>query len=189
MESPGRWPMDLKSHSLPFVNNYAVTVVGHDRPGIVADVTGALATHGGNIEDSSMTLLRGYFAWTLVVALDTDIATVESTLAPLEQAHLKIAVVELAPEVSASAAPTHWLSVHGSDRPGIVSAVTAVVAGVGGNITDLTTRLAGTLYVVLADVFLPPGVDIDSLSQQLLDVATELGVDVSLRVADDDDVL
>ena len=73
--------MDLKSHSLPLVNIYAVTVVGHDRPGIVADVTGALATHGGNIEDSSMTLLRGYFAWTLVVALDTDIATIESTLA------------------------------------------------------------------------------------------------------------
>ncbi len=181
--------MDLKSHSLRLVNIYAVTVVGHDRPGIVADVTGALATHGGNIEDSSMTLLRGYFAWTLVVALDTDIATIESTLAPLEQTHLKIAVVELTQEVGGSQTATHWLSVHGSDRPGIVSAVTAVVAGVGGNITDLTTRLAGTLYVVLADVFLPPGVDVESLTQQLLDVAAELGVDVSLRVADNDDVL
>ena len=43
--------------------------------------------------------------------------------------------------------------------------------------------------MVLADVFLPPGVDVESLTQQLLDVAAELGVDVSLRVADNDDVL
>ena len=37
----------------------AVTVLGHDRPGIIAEVTGALAALGGNLEDSSMTLLRG----------------------------------------------------------------------------------------------------------------------------------
>ena len=138
--------MDLKSHSLPLVNIYAVTVVGHDRPGIVADVTGALATHGGNIEDSSMTLLRGYFAWTLVVAPDTDIATIESTLAPLEQTHLKIAVVELTQEVGGSQTATHWLSVHGSGPPGNCVRSDGCGGGVGGNITDLTTRLAGTLY-------------------------------------------
>lgn len=181
--------MDLKSNSVPSVNSYAVTVVGHDRPGIVAGVTGALATHGGNIEDSSMTLLRGYFAWTLVVSLDADLETVEKTLAPLAESNLKIAVIELAPEVAGSQTATHWLSVHGSDRPGIVSAVTAVVADAGGNITDLTTRLAGTLYVVLADVFLPPGADADALVQQLAAVSAELGVDVTLRVADNDDVL
>ena len=37
----------------------AVTVLGHDRPGIVADTTAALAGLGGNLEDSTMTLLRG----------------------------------------------------------------------------------------------------------------------------------
>lgn len=181
--------MHLKSNSVPSVNSYAVTVVGHDRPGIVAGVTGALATHGGNIEDSSMTLLRGYFAWTLLVSLDADLATVETTLAPLAEPNLKIAVIELAPEVTGTQAATHWLSVHGSDRPGIVSAVTAVVASAGGNITDLTTRLAGTLYVVLADVFLPPGVDVAVLEQQLAAVSAQLGVEVTLRVADNDDVL
>ena len=42
--------------------SFAITVVGHDRPGIIAEVTGALADLGGNLEDSSMTLLRGHFA-------------------------------------------------------------------------------------------------------------------------------
>lgn len=166
-----------------------MTVVGHDRPGIVANVTGALAQLGGNIEDSSMTLLRGHFAWTLIVALDAEPAGVDSTLAGLRQDDLKIAVVELSPDVPSLHAPTHWLSVHGSDRPGIVSAVTREVAVVGGNITDLTTRLSGTLYIVLADVFLPTGSDFAALQSRLAEVASELGVDVTLRVADDDDVL
>ena len=37
----------------------AVTAIGADRPGIVAAVTGVLVEHGANIEDSSMTILRG----------------------------------------------------------------------------------------------------------------------------------
>ncbi len=171
------------------VKTFGVTVVGHDRPGIVADVTGALAQLGGNIEDSSMTLLRGHFAWTLVVVLDAQFAAVDSTLDGLRENDLKIAVVELPGEVPPLHPPTHWLSVHGSDRPGIVSAVTREVALVGGNITDLTTRLAGNLYVVLADVFLPEGSDVEGLQSRLAAVAADLGVDVRLREADEDDVL
>ena len=37
----------------------AITVLGHDRPGIIAETTGVLADLGLNLEDSTMTLLRG----------------------------------------------------------------------------------------------------------------------------------
>ena len=40
---------------------HAVTVLGHDRPGIIAETTGRLAGLGLNLEDSTMTLLRGHF--------------------------------------------------------------------------------------------------------------------------------
>jgi len=171
------------------VKSYGVTVVGHDRPGIVADVTGALAELGGNIEDSSMTLLRGHFAWTLVVTLDATPDEVDAVLIPLRAADLRLAAVELPTDVGPTVRPTHWLSVHGGDRPGIVSAITREVAVDGGNITDLTTRLAGSLYIVLADVSLPESADVEALQRRLTAVATELGVDVTLRVADEDDVL
>ena len=46
---------------------FAVTVLGHDRPGIIAATTEGLAGLGLNIEDSTMTLLRGHFAMMLVV--------------------------------------------------------------------------------------------------------------------------
>ena len=57
----------------------AVTVVGDDRPGIVAAVTGALSVAGANLEDTSMTILRGHFVMTLVVAAQAA-ATVEQAL-------------------------------------------------------------------------------------------------------------
>ncbi len=56
----------------------AVTVIGRDRPGIIAEVTGVMAGLGGNLEDSSMTLLRGHFTWTLIV----DIVDLSPTSSP-----------------------------------------------------------------------------------------------------------
>ena len=163
-------------------------MVGHDRPGIVADITGALGSHGGNIEDSSMTLLRGHFAWTLIVDLHASLAEVDATVEPLRAPELLISVVELPVEAIEPDAPTHWLNVHGSDRSGIVSAITREIAAVGGNITDLSTRLVGSLYVVSADVTLPPNNDDRLLIRSLSTVAAELGVEVSLRPVDDVDL-
>ena len=47
---------------------HAITVLGHDRPGIIAETTGRLADLGLNLEDSTMTLLRGHFAMMLICA-------------------------------------------------------------------------------------------------------------------------
>jgi glycine cleavage system transcriptional repressor len=96
-------------------------------------------------------------------------------------------VPDLAPAPPASGS-AHLLSVHGADRPGIVGALTSVVAAAGGNVTDLTTRLAGDLYVLVADVELPDGTDVDALTGALHEVAERLGVDVALRPADTDEL-
>ena len=47
---------------------FAVSVFGRDRPGTVAAVTRVLADARCNLEDTSMTILRGHFAMMLVVA-------------------------------------------------------------------------------------------------------------------------
>ena len=57
---------------------YAVTVVGRDRPGIIAETTNRLAGLGLNLEDSTMTLLRGHFAMMLVCAGDAEEADIET---------------------------------------------------------------------------------------------------------------
>ena len=125
----------------------AVTVIGRDRPGIIAEVTGVLAELGGNLEDSSMTLLRGHFTWTLIVDIDTSADQLQSRLAPLAADELVVSVLPVGPEEVHGGQPGYVLSVHGADRPGIAPGVTSTLAAHGGNITDLSTRLGhGGMY-------------------------------------------
>jgi len=164
----------------------AITVIGQDRPGIVADVSEALARLGANLTDSTMTRLRGHFTWTLVCS-GPGAAEVEAALGPLAaDGRLLATVREVGAEVGAApAGEPHLMSVHGADRLGIVAAVTRVLAEVGGNITDLTTRLSGPLYVLVAEVDLPPGTA-ESVAKRLAEVAAGLDVEVTLRTAEMD---
>src|SRR5512144_1513233 len=50
--------------------HYAVTIIGKDRPGIVAGATEVLYRLGCNIEDSSCTMLGGEFAMILIISHD-----------------------------------------------------------------------------------------------------------------------
>jgi glycine cleavage system transcriptional repressor len=163
------------------VHELAITVIGPDRTGIVADVAEALAEVGANLTDSTMTRLRGHFAMTLVCTGPTA-AEAEAALEPLAGVLTTVRKVEPGADAGGSGEP-YVVSVHGADRLGIVSAVTRVVAGAGGNITDLSTRLSGTLYVLIAEVDLPAGAA-DELAERLAVAAAELGVEVTLRRAE-----
>ncbi|MCY7397192.1 MAG: amino acid-binding protein [Nocardioides sp.] len=169
---------------------HAVTVLGHDRPGIIAETTDRLADLGLNLEDSTMTLLRGHFAMVLVCAGDADAAAIEQALTPLgADGSLTVTVREVPQEEPAPGMGTPWvLSVHGGDRPGIVSGVVAEVARVGGNITDLSTRLAGELYLLVAEFDLPSSADPGALDAAIRAVATSMGVGATLRAAEADEL-
>ncbi|HET9516945.1 MAG TPA: ACT domain-containing protein [Actinoplanes sp.] len=168
------------------MDELAITVIGPDRTGIVADVAEALSGLGANLTDSTMTRLRGHFAMTLVCT-GPSVESVEQALAPLgADGRLLTTVRSVAPEQdrAASGAP-YLVSLHGADRLGIVAAITRVVAAAGGNITDLTTRLSGALYVLVAEVDVPAGVA-DELAARLAEAAAGLGVEVTLRPAEPD---
>lgn len=168
----------------------AVTVVGSDRPGIVAAVCRALFELGCNLEDATSTILRGHFSMMLVVRppAGVDATRVEE--------HLRAAGDPLGLVVSArpiqeadahTAAPTHMVSVYGADRPGIVFRVADVLARDGSNITDLTSRLIGSeeqpVYAVMMEVAVS---DPEALAGALDELRDELGLDVSLRPLDAD---
>jgi glycine cleavage system transcriptional repressor len=168
----------------------AITVIGHDRPGIIAETTRILAGLGLNIEDSTMTLLRGHFAMMLICAGESGSAEIEASLAPMtEDGSLNVSVREVPEEGGHEAVgSTYVLTVHGGDRAGIVSTVASEVARVGGNITDLTTRLSGELYVLVAEVDLPADCDVKGLQAALRRAGEDLGVGVSLRLMESDDL-
>ncbi len=63
-----------------------ITVLGSDRSGIVAAVTGVLAEHDANILDISQTILQGIFTMTMLVDLggtDVSFAEMQSQLSEL----------------------------------------------------------------------------------------------------------
>jgi glycine cleavage system transcriptional repressor len=161
----------------------AVSAVGLDRPGIIAGVAERLAAHGANLTDSRMAILRGHFAITLIVegverdALAADLETLDM----LET----WAIAEVAEAGDAPRSePNATVSVHGADHPGIVAAVTRVLADAGVNVCDLQTRLAGALYVMIMDVAIPPGTE--GLDDRLKAVAAEQDVTITLRPSEPD---
>ena len=63
-----------------------VTVIGKDKPGIIAAVSSLLAKHAINIEDISQTVLRGNFTMVMLVSFENsnmDVAALASVAAPL----------------------------------------------------------------------------------------------------------
>jgi glycine cleavage system transcriptional repressor len=165
---------------------FAVTVIGRDRVGIVADVAGRLAALGANLTDSSMTLLRGHFAMTLVCTAQASADRLREVLGDLGGGGLLVNVSEVGgDETSTKSGSSYVVSVYGADRLGIVAAVARAIAAAGGNITDLSTRLTGTLYVLVAEVDLPPGVA-GELSKRLEELGRTLEVEVSLRATEAD---
>ena len=136
-----------------------------------------------------MTLLRGHFAMTLICAGEADVAQIESALQPLVNGSLDVTVREVPEEPELPPlGSTYLVTVHGADRLGIVARLASVIAEAGGNITDLTTRLAGTLYVLLAEVDLPRSADVEALQARLAGVSAELGVDTSMRLIENDEL-
>ena len=171
------------------MTSLAITVVGHDRPGIIAQAAEVLSQCGMNLEDSSMTLLRGHFAMTLICAGEADTDQIEAALQALVDDSLDVTVREVPEEPDLPPlGSTYLVTVHGADRLGIVARLASVIAQAGGNITDLTTRLSGTLYVLLAEVDLPRSADVTALQARLAEVSAELGVDTSMRLIENDEL-
>jgi predicted amino acid-binding ACT domain protein len=84
------------------------------------------------------------------------------------------------------------VSVHGADRPGIVHAVTAALAEVGGNVVDLSTHLVGErsnpVYVMTIRALLPAGREGEDAAERVVGAARDLGVHCSVH-RDDADLL
>lgn len=164
---------------------HAVTAVGADQPGIIAQVTGVLLEHAGNIEDSSMTILGGQFAMMLLVETPASAGTIEEALEPVAaDLGLVVSVREIG-EGASSPPPTHLLSVYGSDRPGIVHGATAALAELGVNVNDLATRvLEGeqAVYAMMLEIALPDGVG-DQAAADAVSARLE-GVEVSIHPLD-----
>ena len=171
--------------------HFAVTIISKDRPGIVADVTEVLYRLGCNIEDSSCTMLAGDFAMILIVSHEKPYPKtrlVDEFRLLHERTGLAIHVRSLSEEEICPVTEEGELcliSVYGSDQPGIVYRVTRELANRRVNITDLNTRLIGTIeepvYVLMLEAILPTGMTVEDAEQLLETIKKELNVEIGVR--------
>ena len=174
------------------MGHFSVSVVGKDRPGIVAEVSRILFTLGCNIEDSTCTILSGQFAMILVV-YHPAMSKVSELSPSFEQVRgqmgLMVTIHSLKDEEVVHekrfAGHPHIISVYGADRPGIVYSVAKELADRKVNITDMTTQVVGSkerpVYVMVLEADIPDEVDMGELEAVFERIKKEIGVSISLR--------
>jgi len=176
----------------PEVLHYAVSVVGKDRPGIVAGITEALFRLGCNIADSSCTMLAGEFAMILIISHPKPFnkTRLQDELKPVcEELGMSMVVRTLHGDEAIrkeSEGEICLISVYGADQPGIVYRVTRELAQLGINITDLATKLIGTeedpVYVMMLEASVPDGETPEKVEKMLENLKKELNVEIGVRI-------
>ncbi|MBE7422384.1 MAG: glycine cleavage system protein R [Zoogloeaceae bacterium] len=161
-----------------------LTVIGADRPGLVGELSAAIAAHQGNWLESSMSHLAGQFAGIVRVAVPaTQAEALKSALGKM--AALKV-MAETAGEKSAPAGRRLKLALVGHDRIGIVREVSQVLARHAVNVEKLETHTASapmsaeTLFHAQAELQAGAGLDARALKAELERISDELMVDITL---------
>lgn len=169
---------------------FALTIIGRDRPGIVAQVTEILYRLGFNIADSSCSILGGQFSMILIISNPgvTSKDQFEEDFRHLEETNLSVFIRtmkpggEIRPDLQGEQC---MISVYGSDKPGIVYQVAKVLGEHQINITDLNTKLIGSpdkpVYVMMIEAVLPVDIEIENLETWMKDLKQQLQVDISVR--------
>ena len=173
---------------------FILSVVGKDRPGIVADVSEVIYGCGGNIEDSSMSLLRNHFALLLLFFTEREEVNqkLASDLKRLEREknltifYSPITLEEAHPMAKEQADPFK-ITTSGVDHAGIVFKVCRLLVDHGINIVDMETRRvlsaeSGTpLFEMDIDIEVPRSISEQGLREDLHHLANALMIDLVLR--------
>ncbi len=173
---------------------FILSAMGKDRPGIVADVSEVIYECGGNIEDSSMSLLRNHFALLLLFSTEREEVNqkLSSTLKRLEWE--KKLTVFYSPITFEEAYPKgeeqtdrFKITTSGVDHAGIVFKVCRLLADRRVNIIDMETRRvlsaeSGTpLFEMDMGIGIPRSISEQGLREELHRLADQLRIDLVLR--------
>jgi len=176
---------------------FAMSAIGRDRPGIVADLAELIYECDCNLEDSSMTILGSEFA--VLLLLTGEGADVESHLSAAckrveweKRLTVFFRPLDAAPPGYGATPPRRRfeLQATGVDKAGIVARVARCLADVGINITHMATQsrpepLSGTpMYNMQIRMDAPAGVDEPVLRRALEGIATLLHVEITLQPID-----
>ncbi len=160
-----------------------LTIIGPDRPGIVDAVSATIASAQGSWQKSRFARLADHFAGIVEVTVPSAAAS-GLTTALQALPGLSVTVTPATLEALPTPARVAHFSFVGQDRPGLVQALSRVLAAAAVNVAELETRtflapMSGvSVFEAEAEVHLPAGLDVAQLTAQLETVARDLVVDI-----------
>jgi len=171
-----------------FEHAYVLDVMSDDHPGIVAAVTEAVESLGGNIDACSQTVLGGYFTLIMIVSLPQPIQP-ECLAEKVRQSGTSnspfqvLARPRRLPENRQLKTPLDRfvITAFGKDQPGIVRRFSQYLAGKDINIVDLYGDRTGDDFVLIGQLQVPQWCDIRMLQADLEQMGQELGFTVKLQ--------
>jgi glycine cleavage system transcriptional repressor len=173
------------------MNKVIVSVLGHDRPGIVAAVTNILFEYNCNIENVSQPILKTEFAGSFIIAMPPDL-TQEELRQALNEAlaamnmhiHLESVLEQQTSLVSSNAEP-FIITTKGPDRKGLVASISAIIARYGVNITNLQAVFKGGNEpgnnIMIYEVDIPVDIDRKEFYRTLREKAEALALSISIQ--------
>jgi glycine cleavage system transcriptional repressor len=168
-----------------------ISLVGKDRPGIIAAASKLLFRQGCNIENVSQTILQSMFAGMFIVSIPSQSSienlcdSLEAGLSPMD---LDVQAKPLSTETldaGMGRCEPFVITTIGPDRKGLVAAVTEVLARYQVNVTNLQAVFEGgddpTGNIMIYEVDVPDETDQAQLSEDLKKRAQQLGLDISIQ--------
>lgn len=169
-------------------NLFAVTLIASDRPGIVAGVSKVFFENNFNIEDSSSTLLQGFFSAIFIINCTEGRTTedVKKLFSAFEkEMDVEVYVQSIKEPVTKPDGEHYVVSVYGSDKPGIVHRVAEYLSDKKINIMDLQTKVAGSktspIYIMVLEIIVEKDAGADGWEDDLKKLSREMGTDVNIR--------
>ena len=159
-----------------------LTLVGEDRPGIVAKITTALFEQGINLGETSMIRLGGNFTIMMMISSEKDSEAIDQSIGTIvDSMDLCMHLDPIEGHLHQHIVPNITVRVSGADKAGIVSSVTTALFENGFNILDLTSDVAGSndkpVYIMMIEGYSDKSWE---ELQQVINEAVMEGVDVSV---------
>jgi glycine cleavage system transcriptional repressor len=168
------------------MKDYILSVMSQDRVGIVRDVSSAIAGLDGNITHLSQTVMRGYFTLIISAEMPDERTQLEIRQSVERSGGVGEFEVSVRPFVEAvpcenCASERFTLSMQGRDQKGIIAHTTSYLAQCQVNVEDFYSYVHQGMLLMLAQVSLPVGTDLESVQTGLEQVGTEFGLVVNLQ--------
>ena len=168
-----------------------ISVLGQDRPGIIAKVSNALFKKECNIENVSQTILQSEFSGIFIASIPADRSAqdlclqLEKALTPLKQ-HVYVKYVENDKgDYPFDESEPFIIVTKGPDSKGLVAGITEVIARYGANVTNLQAVFEGgddpEKNIMIYEVDIPTHIDQKKFYEDLRNRARELGLNISIQ--------